>query len=208
MTLIQTQTKLYHMKTQQKVLTWIAAFVMIGLAGLNILKAQTNYQNTSGKVVVKGTSTLHDWEMASEKGQTKATFTINGDQLTGITALQFSVLAESLKSDKSGLDKNAYKALNTDKHKNITFILTNGSVTSAGGNKYKISAIGNLTINGKAKKVTLNADGILQSDNSLTVSGTTKFKMSEFDVKAPVLMMGSIKTGDEVTIEYTVKLKP
>lgn len=196
------------MKTQQKVLTWIAALFMIGFAGLNVVKAQTNYQNTTGKVVVKGTSTLHDWEMASEKGQTKATFTLNGDQLTGITALHFNVLAESLKSDKSGLDKNAYKALNTEKHKNITFTLTNGSVNSAGGNKYKISATGNLNINGKAKKVTLNADGVLQSDNSLTVSGSTKFKMSEFDVKAPVLMMGSIKTGDEVTIEFQVKLKP
>jgi polyisoprenoid-binding protein YceI len=171
------------------------------------LQAQTIYQSNAGKVTVKGTSTLHDWEMVSAKGQTKATFTLNENELTGITQLSFMVAAESLKSDKSGLDKNAYKALNTDKHKNIAFTMTNGTVSSSGNNKYKISATGNLVINGVSKKVTLQAEGIFNpADQSIRVVGNTKFAMSSFSVKPPVLMMGTVKTGDDITIEFQVNL--
>lgn len=197
------------MKKQIIKQTGLIALFLIGALGMARLQAQTNYQSNNGQVTVKGTSTLHDWDMKSSKGQTKATFGISGDQVTSITALTFSVAAESLKSDKSGLDKNAYKALNTDKHKQISFTMTSGTVTAGAGNKLKITATGNLTISGQSKRVTLTADGQYNpTDKSITVNGSTKFKMSEYQVKAPVLMMGTIKTGDDITIDYQVKLTP
>lgn len=185
----------------------IIAFILFGALSVTTVQAQTNYQSNNGAVTVKGTSTLHDWDMKSSKGQTKATFGLSGDQVTSITALSFTVAAESLKSDKNGLDKNAYKALNTDKHKQISFTMTSGTVTSAGGNKFKVTATGNLNISGNSKRVTLTAEGQYNpGDKSITVNGSTKFKMSEYQVKPPVLMMGTIKTGDDITIEYQVKL--
>ena len=187
--------------------TGMITLFIVGVLGAQQLQAQTNYQSNNGQVTVKGTSTLHDWDMKSAKGQTKATFGLTGDQVSSITALSFTVAAESLKSDKNGLDKNAYKALDTDKHKQITFTMTSGSVTSAGGNKFKVNATGNLNISGTSKRVTLTADGQYNpADKSITVNGSTKFKMTDYQVKPPVLMMGTIKTGDDITIEYQVKL--
>lgn len=195
------------MKKQVFKKTGIIALFILGVLGVQQLQAQTNYQSNNGQVTVKGTSTLHDWDMKSAKGQTKATFGLTGDQVSSITALSFTVAAESLKSDKNGLDKNAYKALDTDKHKQITFTMTSGTVTAAGGNKFKVSATGNLNIAGTSKRVTLTADGQYNpSDKSITVNGSTKFKMTDYQVKPPVLMMGTIKTGDDITIEYQVKL--
>ncbi|HLW50310.1 MAG TPA: YceI family protein [Sphingobacteriaceae bacterium] len=195
------------MKSQLFKRIGILTLLITGVLGMQKLQAQTNYQSNNGQVTIKGTSTLHDWDMKSSRGQTKATFGLTGDQVTSVTALSFTIVAESLKSDRNGLDKNAYKALNTDKHKQISFTMTSGTVTPAAGNKFKVTATGNLNISGNSKRVTLTGDGQYNpADKSITVTGSTKFKMSEFQVKPPVLMMGTIKTGDDITIDYQVKL--
>lgn len=192
-------------------ITKMIAIAIIGFIGITAqqAQAQTSYQSNTGKVTIQGTSTLHDWDMTSSKGQTKATFTIADDQVTGISALTFTVQAESLKSSKNGLDKNAYKALSTDKHKQITFTMTSGKVTSEGGNKFKVTATGNLNIAGTSKPTTITATGQYNpSSKAITVSGSTKFKMTQYNVKPPTVMMGTIKTGDDITIDYQVTLTP
>lgn len=194
------------MKTT-KSMAWGVTSILLLAVSLGEIAAQTVYQSNATQTTIKGTSTLHDWEMTSSKGQTKATFKVEGDQVTGITALTFTVLAESLKSDRSGLDKNAYKALDTDKHKNITFSMASGTVTSTGKNTFQVKATGNLTIAGTTKQTTITANGQFNpSDKSVSVKGATKFKMTGYQVKPPTVMMGTIKTGDEITIDYNLKL--
>ncbi len=196
-----------NMKTTRKLATIGAIAFAIAALPLHGIHAQTAYQSGNAQATVKGTSTLHDWDMTSSKGQTKATFTLDGNQVKGISALAFSVPAESLKSDKSGLDKNAYKALDTDKHKNITFTMTSGTVNSTGNNTFQVKATGNLTIAGTTKPTTITANGQFNpADKSIAVKGSTTFKMTGYNVKPPTVMMGTIKTGDEITIDYNTKL--
>ncbi|SKB49472.1 YceI-like domain-containing protein [Parapedobacter luteus] len=186
-----------------------ATALMIAVASFSQVKAQTTYQSSATQTTIKGTSTLHDWNMTSAKGQTKATFTIEGDQVSGITALTFTLPAESLKSDKSGLDKNAYKALATDKHATISFSMTSGTLTPTGKNTFQVRATGNLTIAGTTRPTTITATGQYSpTDKSITVKGATAFKMTGYNVKPPTVMMGTIKTGDEITVDYSLKLTP
>lgn len=188
---------------------WGWALVAALVAMISPAIAQTNYQSTATKATVKGTSTLHDWEMSASNGTTRATFTVTDGNVTEISALTFTVTAESLKSDRSGLDKNAYKALNTDKQKNITFTMTNGTVTNAGANTVQVRATGNLMIAGTSKQATITATAKYNpADKSITVNGSTKFNMSEYKVTPPTVMMGTIKTGDAITVEYSGKLMP
>src|SRR5690554_6910440 len=95
------------MKSQLFKRIGILTLLITGVLGMQKLQAQTNYQSNNGQVTIKGTSTLHDWDMKSSRGQTKATFGLTGDQVTSVTALSFTIVAESLKSDRNGLDKNA-----------------------------------------------------------------------------------------------------
>src|SRR5690606_37029470 len=144
-----TQTIERHiMKTTalQKIKSIIGAGLM-AIACMYIMPtmAQQAYKSTATTTVIKGTSTLHDWDMKSATGQTQATFTVENGEITGITALTFTVGAETLKSSKSGLDKNAYKALNTGKHKTIIYKMTSGTVAKS-GNAYTIKTNGTLTI--------------------------------------------------------------
>jgi hypothetical protein len=166
---------------------------------------QQSYTSSTTATVIKGTSTLHDWDMKSSNGNIQASFKIENGEITGINALTFTVNAETLKSSKSGLDKNAYKALNTGKHKSIVYKMTSGTVTKS-GTSYTIKTNGMLNIAGTSKALSLTTTATLNSDQSISVKGSTKFDMSSYGVTPPTVMMGTIKTGDAITIEYNGKL--
>jgi polyisoprenoid-binding protein YceI len=63
-----------------------------------------------------------------------------------------------------------------------------------------------LNIAGTSKALSLTTTATLNSDQSISVKGSTKFDMSSYGVTPPTVMMGTIKTGDAITIEYNGKL--
>jgi polyisoprenoid-binding protein YceI len=169
--------------------------------------AQAKYHAQNLDVVVSGTSTLHDWEMKSSKGQVEALIDVINDKVT-LSGLSFNFPAESLKSGHSMMDNNTYKALKTDKNPNITFVLVSGSLAPAGANTYQLTGIGKLTIAGNSQQTDLSV--LLKynpSDKSFTCSGVKKFKMTQYGVKPPTVMLGTIKTGDEIAITYSLNIK-
>jgi polyisoprenoid-binding protein YceI len=192
----------------KKLITQLANYFLIGLF---LVPAQLHAQNpistSQTQVKVKGTSTLHDWEMSSSKAQVKGSLKWEQAKLVEITSLQVQIVATTLKSDNSGLDKNAYKALMTDKFSQIQFVLQQATLTPATDGTYKVVGNGQLTIAGQSKKVTLHAVATVQADKSVQMKGSTSFNMSEYGVKPPTVMMGTIKTGDKITIEYNIKLQ-
>src|SRR3954467_2542989 len=73
--------------------------------------AQAKYHVQTFDLTISGTSSLHDWEMKSSKGQFDASISIANDNVL-FTGLTFSMPAESLKSGHGMMDRNTYKALN------------------------------------------------------------------------------------------------
>jgi len=173
-----------------------------------LVNAQVKYHAYYAKVAVAGTSTFHDWDMASEKGKCEISFNFDGANIAGLSSLTFTVDAETLKSHHSGMDKNAYKALNTDKYPQISFSSNYANIRSNGGNSYLVSAKGKLTIAGITRDVWLaGITNINPADESIQTTGSIKIKMSEYKVEAPSFMFGAMKTGDEVTVTFNVTLK-
>ena len=168
----------------------------------NIAAAQTV------SVLIKGTSTLHDWQMKSNKGRVEILLGLGDNaKLLGLSALKFSMEAESLKSDKTMMDKNAYKALKTSSSKNISFVLSSAAISQVNETTYQIKAIGNLTVAGTTRETDVVANlKYSAADKSFTVTGTKKLKMTEYNVEPPSFMMGAVKTGDEITIAFQTKI--
>ncbi|SDW67915.1 YceI family protein [Aequorivita viscosa] len=190
------------MKTLKQLKLVFGSLIMMVFA-LQISQAQT-YQlsNTTSKLVVDGTSNIHDWQINAENQQGKLSAIFVDGQLTKIQKLDFSVTAESLKSGKSGMDKNTYKALNTSKYKQIVFKLTKvNSINSSGSNSYKVAASGNLMIAGVTKPIDITFE--LKTDGSkVTLSGSKTIKMTDFGVDPPKAMFGTITTGDAIDIKF------
>ena len=135
------------------------------------------------------------------------TFVMDGDKPTDLSSLNFTIPVNSLKSGKGMMDKNTYKAMKASDHKNITFALTSGTVTPVDATTYTVKAIGKLTIAGTTKETDLVATAKFNAaDKSFTVSGAKKMKMTEYNVTPPTVMLGTIKTGNDITINYQSKI--
>lgn len=167
---------------------------------------QTNYKGSAIKTTLAGTSNIHDWVMISQKGSCNAVVMLQDGALTDISSLQFSMPAESLKSEHTQMDKNTYKALNTSKNPTISFTATSSSI-KPNGKGYLINTKGKLTISGVTKDVDLVANGVVNADKSIHFTGSYKFKMTEFKVTPPSIMLGTIKVGDPLEVKYDFVLK-
>lgn len=150
---------------------------------------------TQSTVTVNGTSTLHSWDMTSKEAA--FTGTVNGNKIDNVV---FTIKATSLKSKDSSLDKNAYKALDTSKYPDITFNAV--SIPASGTSNVS----GKLTIANSTKEISLPVT-VAKNGATYTLSGKVKLKMTTFGIKPPSVMMGTIKSGDEITISYNVSAK-
>ncbi|MFV0605592.1 MAG: YceI family protein [Niabella sp.] len=166
--------------------------------------SQSNYTLTNANNIIKGTSSLHSWQCVVKK-QT-GTATIYNTGTLAISALTVNMESASIKSineDGSSfnesMDKNIYKALKTDQFANITYKLISTSNVKTKGNTTSLTATGELTIAGKTNKILFPVKAVVNG-NKIIFSGATKFKMSLFGIKPPTALMGTIKTGDEITI--------
>ena len=161
-----------------------------------------NLNKSASTVKVEGTSNIHDWEMTAEDFQGNLNVEMKDGQLVKINELNFAVVAESLKSGKSGMDKNTYKALKTHKNKRITYQVEKvNNIDCTSSTECKVATSGYLTIAGtrKAADIIFNAK---VSGNSITLTGAQTINMTNFNVDPPTAMFGTITTGDEVTINF------
>jgi polyisoprenoid-binding protein YceI len=186
----------------------IALLVAINFALSITAVAQTSYSTHVVDIKLNGTSNLHDWEMKAVSGTSAASFVVTNGKVTSLSKMSFSLPAKNLKSGKSAMDKNTYKALNTDANPNISFVLTSATIVSTGGNNYNLNCQGKMSIAGKTNQTELVATGVYNpADKSFTVTGVKKMKMTDYNVKPPTALLGTIKTGNDITISYNLKFK-
>jgi len=189
------------MTTTKSILKPLWSLFILLLLAIPQINAQTyNLDNGASKLTVSGTSSLHDWDLDAE--QQKGQIVLNSTGEMTIEKLTLQVTAESLTSGKGSMDKNTYKALDTKKHKSINFQLTEvKKMTASGSDNYKADVVGNLTIAGVTKKQTISMD-VQVAGNKVTLKGKKAFKMSDFGIDPPKALLGTITTGDEVTITF------
>ncbi len=176
---------------------------LVMIFSANTTWAQSYILNSgASNLKVEGTSNIHDWELTAKELQGTMKAEMEDGQLVKIDQLDFAVVAESLKSGKGGMDKNTYKALNTDDHKKITYKLEKvNNIDCTSNSSCKVTTSGYLTIAGTKKLVDLTFDAKVNG-NQITLSGNKKIKMTEFKVDPPTAMFGTITTGDEVNIKF------
>jgi polyisoprenoid-binding protein YceI len=181
----------------------LTALVLLGFA----VTAQKKYtlNESKSKLTVDGTSTVHDWTINSTVFSGTAFFETEGDLPASITDVRFACKTDKILSDNSIMDGKTHKALMADKHPEITFVFNSLKSYTRTQDNFKGELIGTLSIAGKSKKITVPFAGNVAPSGTLQIKGAVKFKMTDFGIDPPTAMLGTLKTGDEVKINYDLQ---
>ena len=172
---------------------------------VSAIYAQDYYklQPENSKLVVEGTSTVHDWQVVSDDFSAETVIKISDNNISQVSHVEFTSPSESLKSGKKLMDTKMQEALKSKNHPEIKFSLNGEKVVS--GESATIPGL--LTIAGKTKEVNVAVEFNTQNPQKFKVSGQVPLKMTEFNVDPPTAMMGTIKTGDEVVVKFDLEFQ-
>jgi len=185
--------------------------IAIGILGclvfltMSSIQAQT-YKSVPKVSVIKinGTSSVHEWESTTDQINAELVLASGGKQ---IQSLVVRVPVKSIKSGKGLMDSKTYDAFESDKNPLITFQMTEVSSFKLTGKEVEATLEGNITMAGQTKKIAIKSTGKILADGSFQFKGAVPLKLSEFKMKSPTAMMGMLKTGDAVTINFDVTFK-
>jgi polyisoprenoid-binding protein YceI len=103
------------------------------------------------------------------------------------------------------MNEHMLKALKAKEHPAIAFSLSAYDLVVADTGKSAVLR-GTLRIGGVEKPVTLNVQLTAGSEGGLRVKGTHTVTMTEFGLKPPSLMLGTMKVRDQVVVGFDLLL--
>jgi hypothetical protein len=169
---------------------------------------------------IEGTSNVHEWESRTTQPTVKllrdgATADPNDAaaldawlRAGGLKGLELDVPLATMHSKKgSTLDKNLLKALKAEQNPEITFHLTQSKVENASGDSISVSADGVLRIAGRERPITV-AGRLVRSEAGVWLNGSHGLRMSEYEVKPPTIMLGTMRVHDSVSVYFRLLLAP
>lgn len=191
------------MKINPQKLT-LLIFLLIG----QVLIAQSTFKVMDAVMHVNGTSSIHDWTSDVTTVNIYGKLTQSNGALEGLSDVQVSIPVKSIRSTKgSVMDNKTWGALEADKHPNITFKMTGVSTVKAYGSGTSVEVKGQLTLAGKTRNITLKVESSYLGNNIYEFSGIQPIKMTDYGINPPTALLGTLKTGDDVTIDYIIKVK-
>ena len=181
-----------------------SSLLLLTLCSCTLLVAQENYQVQKAKMTIEGTSSLHDWVSDVTILKAEAILSLEDPNKIEIEHLLVKIPAKGIISPKGKLmDKKTYKALKSTEFPEIQYKLT--QIQAQSGDE--MTVVGALTIAGQAKEIRLSVNSI-RSGEAILFSGKHTLKMTDYKVEPPTALMGTIKTGNEVTIAFELSLIP
>ena len=156
--------------------------------------------SSTSKVWFDGTSNVKSFSCAAKKLDLNIVSDADANPARIVKSASLSIPVAQLDCKNGKMNDHMREALKADKNPAITWKLSSYRVE---GTAVVIS--GTLTIAGRENPIELRGTGT--ADNgTITLKGTKVLKMTEFGVKPPSLMFGTMKVADPVTVSYDLVL--
>ena len=180
--------------------------IILAFTALTLMAAGQNYELSKNgtTIIIKGTSSLHNWEM-DVRAYTSEIKVDHEGSTADIYNVSFVCRATDLKSESSLMDKKAYDALKAKDFPEIKFESTSKTGIVINDNKFSGNLNGRLFIAGKTETVTIPFGGSVDGNNAISISAETDLLMSSFNIAPPTAMLGTLKTGDKISISLSLQ---
>jgi polyisoprenoid-binding protein YceI len=170
-------------------------------AGLVFLQAQSAAaQQPNADFNVSGTSTVRGWT-CSARGVIAVTPAKSGAQAVpgyanGVQTATVTVPVKGFKCPNEEMTQHLLEAMKADKFSEIVYRLDKYEVAGA-----QTQATGTMTITGVSQPLSFPV-ALKPSPQGVQVEGSTRLDMTKFGVEPPVVMLGMLKVGPQIRIEF------
>ena len=160
---------------------------------------------------IEGTSTVKNFKCTSKALQ--ATVDASADAVRAVLAgekaveaVQLTVPEKSLDCGNGTMNGHMLEALKEKEHADIGFKLVSYELAAADSGRAG-TLNGVLSINGVDKTIALPVKLTAGAAGELRVTGKYELDMKDYGVKPPSLMLGTMKVGQKVTVNFDLLLK-
>jgi polyisoprenoid-binding protein YceI len=167
----------------------------------------------ASEISVEGTSTMHAFHCKTNKimayvdvdpGYTKDLTKI----AKPIVSVKVNVLVKTLNCGNGTMDKNLYSTLNADKTPMITYTLSGYDILNGLSASFAANTKGTLKISGTEKPVDIKVSASRLAEGKVTAEGEETLLMTDFGIKPPSFMLGTLKVGNEIKVRFNLKAGP
>ena len=173
------------------------------LTSMQEIRCQEFVVDDASSIGISGTSTLHDWEMTATQFAGTCRMSASANEFS-VQELQFEVAAIGLTAEKAGMQRDAHKALEAEAFPKIRFVQTEGSRSEAAvenDETRQIRISGLLSIRGEEQRIEIPVNAG-QGKDGIQMDGTFSLDMTAFGIEPPKALLGLIRTGEEVQIDF------
>ena len=185
----------------------LAAIALLAAAGPLV---QALRLKPESKLWFDGTSTLRSWSckapqmQAAIDAEAAATAAVL-DGRKAVRTVDVTFPVATLDCENRTMNNHMRNALNATQHTTIRFRLTDYTLARAANTTGSLD--GQLTINGQTRPVTVPVQ-FADAAGALRVTGRYPLAMTQWGVQPPRLMMGTLKVGDTVVVNFDLLLQP
>jgi len=167
------------------------------------------------ELTISGTSSMHPFECKTTRmsayvdvdpGYTKDLTKV----ARPIVSVQVNIAVKSLSCGNGTMDKNMFATLKADKPENqiIKYTLSGYDVINASATEFAAKTNGTLVINGKTKGIAMNIKAERLGNGKAAAQGEESLLMSDFGIKPPSFMFGTLKVHDPIKVRFNLKTGP
>jgi polyisoprenoid-binding protein YceI len=196
---------------------YVVSLALAGLfAGAGAVQAQSVRLavGPDSKLWVEGGSNLHDWSCKATSFEAlidldESILKTAAPSQALVKKIEVKVPVRNLKCGNGKMDGNLYKALKADDAPQISYILGSfETVPTTVSDSFSLKTVGALTIAGTEKPVNMDVTAKRLSDGSLRTVGEVSFLMTDFGVKPPTALLGTLRTANKVTVKFELLVGP
>lgn len=168
---------------------------------------------TGSRLWVEGSSILGPFECqapsfeASVQASAREPLVALLDGVEAVSSVEITVPARRLECGNETMNARMYRALKVTEAPLITFRLTTYDLVPARSGM-TVMMSGTLLMGGAERQITLRAEAVPTEAGTLRVTGSRELRMTEFGLKPPTLMLGTLKVADAVNVRFDLLLKP
>jgi polyisoprenoid-binding protein YceI len=186
--------------TVRNLITAAAMVATATVAGAQMSMPRNLTLGKESRLWLEGTSTVRSFKCSATKLDMAVVAETEEAPASMVKAASLVVPVAQLECGNKTMNEHMRKALKAESNPEISWKMTSYQVEGS-----NVLINGKLTIAGKENTIAIRGTGSAES-GTIRFKGSKQFKMTEYGVKPPSLMLGTMKVGDPVTVAFDLVL--